>query len=152
MKIVFLGTPDFAVKPLKAITETPDEVIAVVCNKDKPVGRKKILTFPPIKELANSLGIPVFQYDKIRVEGVEDMKKLQPDLMVTCAFGQILSQEIIDIPKLGVINIHASLLPAYRGASPIHYAILNGETETGVSIMKMDVGIDTGDILLLAEQ
>ncbi|MBO5714544.1 MAG: methionyl-tRNA formyltransferase [Clostridia bacterium] len=149
MKIVFMGTPDFAVEPLKALVSSPDyEVIAVVCNHDKPVGRKQVLTAPPVKEYANSVHIPVYQYDKIRLEGVEDLKKLNPDLIVTCAFGQILSQEIIDIPKLGVINIHASLLPKYRGASPIHYAILNGEKTTGVTIMKTDIGIDTGDILI----
>lgn len=149
MKVVFLGTPDFAVLPLKAVCETKGvEVAAVICNKDKPVGRKQVLTAPPVKVIAESLGIPVFQYDKIRVEGVDDLKRLAPDLMITCAFGQILSQEIIDIPKHGVINIHASLLPKYRGASPIHYAILNGEKTTGITIMKTDIGIDTGDILL----
>lgn len=149
MKVVFLGTPEFAVLPLKAVFDTQGvNVAAVVCNKDKPFGRKQILTAPPVKVTAESLGIPVFQYDKIRVEGVEDLKRLAPDLMITCAFGQILSQEILDIPKLGVINIHASLLPKYRGASPIHYAILNGEKTTGITIMKTDIGIDTGDILL----
>ena len=149
MKIIFLGTPDFAVLPLKAICAIKGaEVVAVICNKDKPVGRKQILTAPPVKQAAEELGLPVFQYDKIRLEGVEDIKKIKPDLMITCAFGQILSQEILDIPKLGVINIHASLLPKYRGASPIHYAILNGEKYTGITIMKTDVGIDTGDILL----
>ena len=149
MRVIFLGTPDFAVLPLKAIFGIKDiEIVAVVCNKDKPFGRKQILTPPPVKVVAEEFDIPVLQYDKIRVEGVDDIRKLQPDLMITCAFGQILSQEILDIPKLGVINIHASLLPKYRGASPIHYAILNGEKETGVTIMKTDIGIDTGDILL----
>ena len=149
MKIIFLGTPDFAVLPLKAVFCVKDaKIVAVVCNKDKPFGRKQVLTPPPVKVVAEELGIPVLQYDKIRNEGVEDLKKLNPDLIITCAFGQILSQEILDIPKLGVINIHASLLPKYRGASPIHYAILNGEKQTGVTIMKTDIGIDTGDILL----
>ena len=149
MKVVFLGTPDFAVAPLKAVFGMQGvQVAAVVCNKDKPFGRKQILTAPPVKIAAESFGIPVFQYDKIRTEGVDDLKKLAPDLMITCAFGQILSQEILNIPKYGVINIHASLLPAYRGASPIHYAILNGEKTTGITIMKTDIGIDTGDILL----
>lgn len=143
-----MGTPDFAVQPLKNIVESGYNVVAVVTNKDKPVGRKQILTPPPVKVYAQSLGISVLQYDKIRVEGVEDLKKLAPDLIITCAFGQILSQEILDIPKLGVINIHASLLPKYRGASPIHYAILNGEKQTGITIMQTDIGIDTGDILL----
>ena len=152
MRIVFLGTPDFAVAPLKAVCSIKNaEVVAVVCNNDKPVGRKQILTPPPTKVCANEMGISVFQYDKIRKEGVEDLKHLNPDLMITCAFGQILSQEILDIPKLGVINIHASLLPAYRGASPIQYAILNGEKTTGITIMKTDIGIDTGDILFQKE-
>ncbi|MBR2498334.1 MAG: methionyl-tRNA formyltransferase [Clostridia bacterium] len=148
MRIVYLGTPDFAVLPLEKIISSGREVVGVVTNKDKPVGRKRVLTAPPVKVVAQSHGIPVFQYDKIRVEGVQDLINLAPDIMITCAFGQILSQEILDIPKLGVINIHASLLPKYRGASPIHYAILNGEKVTGITIMKTDIGIDTGDILL----
>ncbi len=143
-----MGTPDFAVEPLKKIVESGYEVVAVVTNNDKPVGRKQILTPPPVKVYAQSIGLSVLQYDKIRVEGVNDLKEIAPDLIITCAFGQILSQEIIDIPKLGVINIHASLLPKYRGASPIHYAILNGEKQTGITIMQTDIGIDTGDILL----
>ncbi len=148
MKIVYLGTPNFAVAPLKKLIESGYKIVAVITNRDKPVGRKQILTPPPVKVVAESFNIPVFQYDKIRVEGVEDLKALNPDLMITCAFGQILPQEILDIPSLGVINIHASLLPKYRGASPIHYAILNGEKETGITIMKTDIGIDTGDVLL----
>lgn len=151
MRIVYLGTPDFAVNPLKKLLENGYNVVAVVCNHDKPVGRKQVLTPPPVKTLALENNIPCYQYDKIRVEGVEDLKALKPDLMVTCAFGQILSQEILDIPRLGVINIHASLLPKYRGASPIHYAILNGESKTGITIMKTDIGIDTGDIIIQEE-
>ncbi len=152
MKIVYLGTPEFAVLPLKSILLSGKyEVVGVVTNKDKPVGRKQVLTAPPVKNFAIENNIPVFQYDKIRLEGVEQLKTLNPDVMITCAFGQILSQEILDIPKYGVINIHASLLPLYRGASPIHYAILNGEKKTGVTIMKTDVGIDTGDIILQKE-
>ncbi len=152
MRIVYLGTPDFAVKPLeKLIEDGRFEIVAVVTNPDKPVGRKQILTPPPVKVLAEQNGIPVLQYAKIKNEGVSDLQKLAPDLLITCAFGQILSQEIIDIPKLGVINIHASLLPLYRGASPIHFAILNGERKTGITIMKTDIGIDTGDILLQKE-
>lgn len=149
MKIVYMGTPLFAVAPLKRLTEDKTaEVVAVVTNRDKPVGRKKVLTAPPVKVYAQENGIPVFQYDKIRAEGLDDLKKLKPDMIITCAFGQILSQEIIDVPTYGVYNIHASLLPKYRGASPIQYAILNGEAETGITIMKTDVGIDTGDIVL----
>ena len=147
MRIIYLGTPDFAVLPLNRLIENGYDVVAVITNKDKPVGRKQILTPPPVKVLALENEIPVYQYDKICFEGVEDLKKLNPDLMITCAFGQILSQEILDIPKLGVINIHASLLPKYRGASPIHFAILNGEKTTGVTIMKTDIGIDTGDMI-----
>ena len=148
MRIVYLGTPDFAVKPLESLVKNGAEIVAVVTNKDKPVGRKQVLTPPPVKQFALEHNIPVLQYNKIREEGVEDLKNLQPDLMITCAFGQILSQEILDIAKYGVINIHASILPAYRGASPIHYAILNGEKQTGITIMKTDIGIDTGDIIL----
>lgn len=152
MNIVYLGTPDFAVLPLKTILEnTEHKVVAVVTNPDKPVGRKQVLTPPPVKVLATEKGIPVYQFNKIRIEGVDILKSLNADLFITCAFGQILSQEILDIPKLGVINIHASLLPKYRGASPIHFAILNGEKKTGITIMKTDIGIDTGDILLQKE-
>jgi len=149
LNIVYLGTPDFAVKPLeKLLLDGKHNVIAVVTNRDKPVGRKQVLTPPPVKVFANQHNIPVYQYDKIRLEGVEDMKALNPDVMITCAFGQILSQEILDIPRFGVINIHASLLPKFRGASPIHYAILSGEKTTGITIMKTDIGIDSGDIIL----
>ncbi len=147
MRIVYLGTPDFAVAPLKMLVNAGFNVVAVVTNSDKPVGRKRVLTAPPVKVVAQGFNIPVFQYEKIKTEGVEDLKALKPDLMVTCAFGQILSKEILDIAKHGVINIHASLLPKYRGASPIHYAILNGEEQTGVTIMKTEVGIDTGDMM-----
>lgn len=148
MRIVYLGTPDFSVAPLKKLSECKDfEIIGVVCNRDKEVGRKKILTPPPVKVFAQEKGYKIFQYDSIRDEGVEDMKALSPDVMVTCAFGQILSQEILDIAKYGVINVHASLLPKYRGASPVHEAIKNGETETGVTVMRTDIGIDTGDIV-----
>lgn len=152
MRIVYLGTPDFAVLPLKKLIESGEhEIVGVVTNKDKPVGRKQILTAPPVKQFALENGLPIYQYSKIRLEGVEDLKALKPDLIITCAFGQILSQEILDIAKHGVINIHASLLPKYRGASPIHYAILNGEKKTGITIMKTDIGIDTGDMILQEE-
>jgi len=149
LRIVFLGTPDFSVVPLKGILESgKDEIVAVCTNKDKPVGRKHILTPSPVKRFASDNGIKVFEYDRIRNEGVDDLKELAPDLMITCAFGQILSEEILNIPKYGVFNIHASLLPAYRGASPIQAAILNGESETGITIMQTDIGIDDGDIIL----
>ena len=152
MRVLFLGTPDFAVEPLKAVYNKKGiDLIGVVCNNDKPVGRKHIITPPPVKVTALSLGLPVYQYDKIRVEGVNDLKALKPDLMITCAFGQILSQEILDIAPLGVINIHASLLPKYRGASPIQACILAGDKMTGVTIMKTELGIDTGDIIHVEE-
>ncbi len=150
MKIIYMGTPDFAVKPFNALFSIDGiEVVAAITNRDKPVGRKQILTPPPVKSQALNRGVKVLQYDKIAKEdGAKDIKELKPDLIITCAFGQILSQEILDIPKYGVINIHASILPKYRGASPIHYAILNGESKTGVTIMRTDIGIDTGDILI----
>ncbi len=149
MRIVYLGTPDFAVKPLEAILNSGlYDVVAVITNLDRPVGRKQTVAPPPVKILAQARGLRVLQYGKIRLEGVEDLKALKPDLMITCAFGQILSKEILEIPKYGVLNIHASLLPKYRGASPIHFSILNGERQTGITIMKTDVGIDTGDMML----
>lgn len=152
IKAVFMGTPDFAVPSFEKLFDVDGvKVVAAVTNRDKEVGRKRVLTAPPVKVKAMERGVPVFQFDRIRKEGVEDIKKLEPDVIVTCAFGQILSQEIIDIPKYGVINVHASLLPAYRGASPINYAILNGEKRTGVTVMRTDAGIDTGDIIAQAE-
>ena len=152
MRIIFMGTPDFSVLPLKSLASRgKDEIVAVITNPDKPVGRKQVLTPCAVKAAAEKLGLKVYSYNKIRVEGVEDLKKIAPDIIITCAFGQILSKEILDIPKYGVINVHASLLPKYRGASPIHYAIMCGEEKTGITIMKTDEGIDTGDILLKEE-
>lgn len=148
MKIVFLGTPDFAVLPLEAIVKSNHEVLAVVTQPDRPVGRKAIITPCQVKQYAKSVSLKVLSYEKISKEGIEDLKALNPDIMVTCAFGQILSSEVLSIAKHGVINIHASLLPKYRGASPIQHSILNGDTQTGVTIMKTDVGVDTGDIIL----
>lgn len=151
MRIVFMGTPDFAVKPLKALIESKHEVVAVVCQPDKPVGRKAIITECPVKVEAKANGIPVYQFNKIRVDGVETLKSLNADIMITCAYGQILSQEILDITKFGVLNIHASLLPKYRGAAPIQYAVINGDRVTGVTIMKTALGIDSGDIISVKE-
>ena len=151
MKVIFLGTPDFAVNTLKAILQSKHEVVAVVTQPDKPVGRSAKLTFSPVKEVAVQNGIKVLQYNKIRFEGVEDLKQCHADIMVTCAFGQILSQEIIDITPHGIINVHASLLPAYRGAAPIQWAILNGDKQTGVTIMQTEAGIDTGDIISVSK-
>ena len=148
MKIIYLGTPEFAVAPLKAIIGSQNhEVVAVVTQPDRPVGRKNIITPPPVKVVALENSIPVFQYEKIRAEGVEDLKSVGADIMITCAYGQILSKEIIDICPHGIINIHASLLPKYRGAAPIQYAVINGEKTTGVTVMQTEVGLDTGDIL-----
>jgi len=151
LKVIFLGTPDFAVNTLKAIIDSNHEVLAVVTQPDKAVGRSSKPVFSPVKQLAVQNGLKVLQYNKIRLEGVDDLKSLNADIMVTCAFGQILSQEIIDIAPHGIINVHASLLPKYRGASPIQWAILNGDKKTGVTIMKTEAGIDTGDIISVCE-
>ena len=149
MKVVFLGTPDFSVNTLKAILASHHEVVAVVTQPDKPVGRSGKPVFSPVKQVAVENDIKVLQYNKIRLEGVEDLRALNADIMVTCAFGQILSQEIIDIAPKGIINVHASLLPKYRGAAPIQWSIINGDNETGVTIMQTEAGIDTGDIILV---
>lgn len=149
MKVIFLGTPEFAVKPLERIIATgKHKVVGVVCQPDKPVGRKAIITPPPTKVVALNNDIPVFQFEKIRNGGAEELKKLGADIMVTCAYGQILTKDILNVCKYGVINIHASLLPKYRGAAPIQYAIVNGEKETGVTFMKTEEGLDTGDIIV----
>ncbi len=148
MKIVFMGTPDYAVKTLEALLNSKHEVVAVFAQPDKPVGRKQILTAPPVKALAVKHNIPVFQpYTLKNEETTEIIKKINPDAIVVVAYGKILPKEILDIPKFGCVNGHASLLPKYRGSAPIQYAILCGETETGVTTQLMDQGIDTGDIL-----
>lgn len=147
MRIVYLGTPEFAVPPLKALLEAGEQVIAAVSQPDREKNRKGQLLPTPVKELAARHGIEVFQFERIKKEG-QVLKELQPDLFVTCAYGQILSQEILDIPKLGTFNIHASLLPKYRGSSPIQWALIEGERETGITIMRTDIGVDTGDIIL----
>lgn len=148
MKIVFLGTPDFAVPSLEKLCDSRHEVIAVVTQTDKPVGRHGKVEFSPVKETALKRGIKVLQYNKIRAEGVDDLRALNADIFVTCAYGQILSQEIIGIPKYGIINVHGSLLPKYRGAAPIQWAILNGDKYTGITIMRTEAGVDTGDMLM----
>ena len=148
MRIVFMGTPEFAVEPLKALIREGYEIAGVFTQPDRPKGRGKKTVPGPVKIAAEEAGIPVFQPERIRKTGVEDLKNLKPDLCVTAAFGQILSQEILDIPPLGNINVHASLLPKHRGAAPIAYAIMNGERLAGVTTMFMDAGIDTGDMLL----
>lgn len=149
MKIAFLGTPEFALPSLDMLYQSSHE-LGVFTQPDRPVGRHAVLTPPPTKAYALEHGIPVFQFEKIRLpEGVESLKAFAPDLMVTAAFGQILSAENLAIPKYGCINVHGSLLPKYRGAAPIQWAIINGETETGITTMMTDVGMDTGDILLV---
>lgn len=148
MRIIFMGTPDFAVGALEALIEAGHEISLVVTQPDKPKGRSKELQFPPVKECALKHGLPVFQPQRIKTpEAVEELKKYVADVYIVAAFGQILSQEILDIPAYGCLNIHASILPKYRGASPIQHVIIDGENETGVTIMQMDVGVDTGDML-----
>ena len=143
-----MGTPDFAVPSLKALIREGYEIAGVFTQPDRPKGRGNRMLPSPVKQAALEAGIPVFQPLRIRKDGVEDLKTLKPDLCVTAAFGQILSQEILDIPPMGNINVHASLLPKHRGAAPIAYAIMGGDQEAGVTTMFMDAGIDTGDILL----
>ena len=148
MRIAFLGTPEFALPSLEALIRRGD-TLAVFTQPDRPVGRKAILTPPPVKVLAEQHDVPVFQFEKIRsAEGRAALEAFAPDLMVTAAFGQLLSAKNLAIPRLGTINVHGSLLPKYRGASPIQSAIIAGETETGVTTMMTDVGMDTGDMLL----
>ena len=148
-KIVFMGTPEFAVPALKSLIEGPDNVIAVVTQPDRPRGRGRKLVASPIKIEAEKEKIRVLQPQKVgEQECVKMLRDMEPDLFVVCAFGQILPQRVLDIPRLMPINIHGSLLPKYRGAAPIQWAILNGESETGVTIMKMDAGMDTGPMLL----
>lgn len=150
MKIVFAGTPEFAVPSLHALHEAGFGIAAVLTQPDRPQGRKGILTPSPVKKTAMELDIPVIQPEKLKAD-YSALAAVGADLMVTCAYGQILTQEILDLFPLGVWNVHASLLPAYRGAAPIARAIMDGAKETGVTIMKTDVGLDTGDMLLSAK-
>ena len=144
-----MGTPDFAVPSLKALADDGRyDIVGVVTQPDRPAGRGKKLTACPVKQFALERGLPVFQFERIRrPEGVEQLKALAPDVVVTAAFGQILTQALLDIPRFGTMNVHASLLPRHRGAAPINWCILMGEREAGVTIMKTDVGMDTGDML-----
>ena len=149
MKIVYMGTPDFAVGPLEAIVAAGHQVTLVVTQPDKQKGRGKSVSYTPVKECAIRHNIPVFQPVKIKEqEAVEILRKQEADIFVVAAFGQILSEELLNMPKYGAVNIHASLLPKYRGAAPIQWVILEGEMETGVTIMQMDKGLDTGNMLL----
>ena len=149
MNLVFLGTPAFAVPTLERMAAAGHRILAVFTQPDRPKGRGGQLAAPPVKETALRLGLPVFQPERVRrPEVVEQLKQMQPDAMVVVGYGQIIPQSIIDIPRLGIINVHASLLPKYRGAAPIQWAIANGETHTGVTTMRIDAGLDTGDMLL----
>jgi methionyl-tRNA formyltransferase len=152
MRIVFMGTPDFAVPCLSVLLAQKHDIVAVVTQPDRAKGRGNKLAPPPVKVLAEEAGIPVYQPEKIKTkEFTEILRSLKPDIMIVVAFGQILSQEILDIPPFGCINIHASLLPKYRGAAPINWCIINGETVTGVTSMYMDKGLDTGDMIIKKE-
>ena len=151
MRIVFLGTPIFAVKCLDRLIHSNHEVVAVVTQPDRPSERGNKIEFSEVKKYALSNNLPLFQFNKISRDGLVDLRALNPDIMVTAAYGQILSQDVLSIPKFGVINVHASILPKYRGASPIQTAIINGDTETGVTIMKTETGLDTGDIIDIAK-
>lgn len=147
-RIVFMGTPEFAVPSLKALVKAGFDVVGVFTQPDRPVGRGHKLQACPVKQCALENGLEVFQFEKVKTpEGVAQMKALHPDVVVTAAFGQILTQELLDIPAHGTVNVHASLLPGYRGSAPINWCILNGEKEAGVTIMLTDAGIDTGDML-----
>jgi methionyl-tRNA formyltransferase len=149
LRIVFMGTPEFAVPSLRRLIDRGENVIAVVTQPDRPKGRGQRLMPPPVKLLATSHGIQVMQPVKVRApEFIDTMRDLKPDLVLVTAFGQILPKALLEVPRFGCINIHASLLPRYRGAAPINWSIINGETETGITIMQMDVGLDTGDMLL----
>ena len=150
MKVIFMGTPDFSVGTLEALIGAGHEVVLVVTQPDKPKGRGGKMQYTPVKEAAVAHGIPVFQPVKIREpEAVEELRKYNADIMVVIAFGQILPKEILDMTPYGCINVHASLLPSYRGAAPIQWSVIDGDKESGVTIMQMDKGLDTGDILLV---
>ena len=152
MKIIYMGTPDFAVAPLEAIIAAGHEVVAVVTQPDKQKGRGKEVQMTPVKECALKHDIPVLQPVKIKeAEAVAELKKYPADIFVVAAFGQLLTEEILNMPKFGCVNIHASLLPAYRGAAPIQWVIINGEEKTGVTIQQMAKGLDTGDMLFKRE-
>lgn len=152
MRIVFMGTPDFAVATLEALCEAGFDIIAAVSQPDKPKGRHGILSPTPVKEKAMELGIPVFQPEKAKdSEFIEKLRELAPDLIVVTAYGQILKKELLSIPKYGCINVHASLLPRWRGAAPVQWSIIEGDKVTGVTTMLMDEGLDTGDMLLKKE-
>lgn len=153
MNILFMGTPDFAQESLKSLVENNYNVIGVVTNIDKPKGRGMKMVPSPVKEYALEKGIKIYQPEKVRKnqEFIEEVKKLNPDVICVVAYGKILPKELLDIPRLGCINVHGSLLPKYRGAAPIQWAVLNGDKKTGITTMYMDVGMDTGDMILKEE-
>lgn len=152
MRIIFMGTPDFSVGTLEALIEAGHEVVLAVTQPDKQKGRGKAMQFPPVKECALAHGIPVFQPKRVREpECIEELRKYNADVMVVIAFGQILPKEILEMPKYGCVNVHASLLPKYRGAAPIQWAVIDGEKVSGVTTMQMDEGLDTGDMILKTE-
>ena len=152
MKVIFMGTPDFSVGTLAALVEAGHEVVLAVTQPDKPKGRGKEMQYTPVKEYALEKGIPVYQPEKVRrPECIEELKKYQADVCVVIAFGQILPKEILEMTPYGCINVHASLLPKYRGAAPIQWAIINGESISGVTTMQMDEGLDTGDMIMKTE-
>ena len=149
LRIVFMGTPEFACPTLQTLVDRGERVVGVVTQPDRPKGRGQQLQPPPVKVLAERHGIPILQPLKLRVpEAIEEIRVMAPDLIVVVAFGQILPQSLLDIPPRGCINVHASLLPRYRGAAPLNWCIINGETETGVTTMLMNAGLDTGDMLV----
>lgn len=148
MKVIFMGTPDFSVATLEALIGSKHQVVAVYTQPDKPKGRGKTMQFTPVKEVALNHRIPVYQPVKVRdPQVIEEMRQIQADVMVVVAFGQILPREVLEMTRYGCINVHASLLPKYRGAAPIQWAVIQGEKESGVTTMQMDVGLDTGDML-----
>ena len=148
MRIIYMGTPDFAVPTLEALLQSEHEVIAVITQPDKPKGRGKAMQFPPVKQTALKYKVPVYQPIKVRdPEFISQMAEWKPDAIVVAAFGQLLPKAVLDLPRYGCINVHASLLPKYRGAAPIQWVIIDGEKETGITTMFMDVGLDTGDML-----
>lgn len=148
MKVIFFGTPEYAVPVLDAIISSHHKVVAVVTQPDKPKGRSNKPVFTPVKELAVKHNIPVFQYEKIRKDDVSELLNIDADIIVTCAYGQIIGANILFAKKFGVINLHGSLLPKYRGSSPIQWALIDNQKETGVTVLKSDVGMDDGDLLI----
>ena len=149
LRIVFMGTPFFAVPTLQALLDGPDEVVTVVCQPDRKQGRGRKFCPPPVKKLAMEADLPILQPSNIRDDAFfEEMSSIAPDLLVVAAYGKILPERLLTLPRFGALNVHGSLLPKYRGAAPIQQALIEGETETGITIMQMDAGMDSGDILL----